>query len=120
MSGLRSATLQVIATVTVAAYLPFLGGLGRYIIDGAQQNIEIGYPAMMSAAILVALLAILIDGLLNIVQRLVVSPGVSGRFRTPPRRHHRTHRGGATDFCRGGRAGSPPIQSSSSITEGEP
>ncbi|MGI8418638.1 MAG: ABC transporter permease, partial [Nakamurella sp.] len=36
-SGIRSATLQVIATLTVAAYLPFLGGLGRFINDGAEQ-----------------------------------------------------------------------------------
>ena len=36
MSGVRSATLQVIATATVAAYLPFLGGLGRFINDGVE------------------------------------------------------------------------------------
>ena len=83
LSGLRSATLQVIATVTVAAYLPGLGGLGRYIIDGSQQG-QSGYPAMLTAAILVAVLAVIIDGLLNAVQRVVVSPGVSGRFSSQP------------------------------------
>jgi osmoprotectant transport system permease protein len=84
MSGIRSATLQVIATVTVAAYLPFLGGLGRFIKDGAGQlnDLQAGYPAMISAGIVVALLAVLIDGLLNLLQRQVVSPGVSGRFST--------------------------------------
>ena len=33
LGGLRSATLQVVATATVAAYAS-LGGLGNYLIDG--------------------------------------------------------------------------------------
>jgi osmoprotectant transport system permease protein len=87
MSGIRSAALQVIATVAVAAYLPFLGGLGRFIKDGVGQlnDLQNGYPAMVSAGLVVAVLAILIDGLLNLLQRLVVSPGVSGRFSTKSR-----------------------------------
>src|SRR4051812_23506083 len=81
MSGIRSATLQVIATVTVAAYL-FLGGLGRFIVDGlsALRDPQNGYPAMVSAGIVVALLAVVVDGALAAVQRLIVSPGVSGRL----------------------------------------
>jgi len=81
MSGIRSAALQVIATVTVAAYLPFLGGLGRYIKDGAGDlyNLQDGYPAMLAAGITVAVLAVLVDALFNLVQRYVVSPGLSGR-----------------------------------------
>jgi osmoprotectant transport system permease protein len=80
-SGIRSATLQVIATVTVAAYL-FLGGLGRFIVDGVQQltNLQNGYPAMVASGIVVAVLAVVIDGVLSLVQRIVVSPGVSGRY----------------------------------------
>jgi osmoprotectant transport system permease protein len=82
MSGLRSATLQVIATATVAAYLPFLGGLGRFLIDGLTQlnDPHDGYPKMVSGAILVALLAVVADLVLFGVQRLVVSPGISGRY----------------------------------------
>jgi osmoprotectant transport system permease protein len=82
MSGLRSATLQVIATVAVAAYLPFLGGLGRFIIEGSQQinDLKYGYPAMIAAGITVAVLAVLADGLLSLVQRFVVSPGLSDRM----------------------------------------
>lgn len=81
-SGIRSATLQVIATLTVAAYLPFLGGLGRFINDGAEQlnDLQNGYPAMVAAGLTVALLAVAADGLLNLLERAVVSPGVSGRF----------------------------------------
>ncbi len=76
ISGIRSATLQVIATATIAAYVS-LGGLGRYVFTGlAQQD----YSQMAAGAVLVAVLALLIDQLLALVQRLIVSPGVSGRF----------------------------------------
>lgn len=87
MSGIRSATLQVLATVTVAAFVPFLGGLGRLIKDGASQlqSPQYGYPAMASAGIVLAVLAVLIDGLLNLLQRVIVSPGISGRFATERR-----------------------------------
>jgi len=74
-SGLRSATLQVIATATIAAYVT-LGGLGRFIYDGlAQQD----YPQMISGGLLVAALALAADLLIALVQRLVVSPGITGR-----------------------------------------
>lgn len=86
LSGLRSATLQVIATATVAAYLPLLGGLGRLLIDGLTNlnDPQLGYPKMVAGAILVALLAVAADLLLVGLQRLVVSRGVSERF---SRRH---------------------------------
>jgi osmoprotectant transport system permease protein len=75
-SGLRSATLQVIATATIASYLP-LGGLGRFIYDGlAQQD----FPQMIGGGVLVALLALLTDVALAFIQRHVVSRGISGRF----------------------------------------
>jgi osmoprotectant transport system permease protein len=81
-SGLRSATLQVIATATVAAYFPVIGGLGRLLLDGLTQlnDPHNGYPKMVSGAILVALLAVAADLVLIGLQRLTVSPGVSGRF----------------------------------------
>jgi osmoprotectant transport system permease protein len=81
MSGIRSATLQVIATATVAAYAPFLGGLGRLILDGVDviNDPHSGYPAMVSAGILVAVLAVVADLVLIGLERVVVSPGVSGR-----------------------------------------
>lgn len=93
-SGLRSATLQVIASVTVAAYVPLIGGLGRLIADGAQSltDPQFGYPAMVSAGITVALLAIIVDFLLAGVQRAVVSPGISGRFRSRSPRARRSVR----------------------------
>ncbi len=83
LSGTRSATLQVIATATVAAYVT-LGGLGRYLVDGLSQlnDPHAGYPAMAAGAILVALLAIVADLLFAIAQRFLVPRGVSGRFRS--------------------------------------
>lgn len=75
LSGLRSAVLQVVATATIAAYIG-LGGLGRYLIDG----IALGdYPQTAGGAVLVAVLAVVLDGILALVQRRAVSPGISGR-----------------------------------------
>jgi osmoprotectant transport system permease protein len=78
LSGLRSAALQVVATATVAAYVG-LGGLGRLLIDGLSLN---QYDRVVAGAVLVAALAIVIDLGGGLLQRLVVSPGVSGRFPT--------------------------------------
>ena len=75
-SGVRSAALQVIATATIAAYVG-LDGLGRYVYDGLASR---QFGQMAGGAVLVAALALLVDGVLSLVQRLTVSRGVSGRF----------------------------------------
>jgi osmoprotectant transport system permease protein len=76
LSGMRSAMLQVIATATIAAVLS-LGGLGRFLIDGlASQD----FPQTASGAVLVAILALVMDMGLALVQRRVVSPGLTGRY----------------------------------------
>ena len=75
LSGLRSATLQVIATATIAASVS-LGGLGRYLIDGLASR---DYVQMVCGSILVALLALVADGLLALLEQHAVSPGISGR-----------------------------------------
>lgn len=83
LSGVRSSMLQIVATATIAAYVS-LGGLGRFIIDGQSQR---DYSQMAAGAVLVGLLAIVLDLIVAGIQRLVVSPGVTGRFRTAgPRR----------------------------------
>lgn len=76
-SGVRSATLQVVATATIAAFTG-LGGLGRYVIDGRQTSQS---DMMIGGAILVAVLALLLELALAVVQRTVVSPGIGGRAR---------------------------------------
>jgi len=60
LGGLRTATLQVVATATVAAYAS-LGGLGRYLIDGIKVR---QFHIALVGALLVTVLALLIDGLL--------------------------------------------------------
>jgi osmoprotectant transport system permease protein len=68
LAGLRSAAGQVIATATVAAFVG-LGGLGRYIIDGyAARDIA----EVTGGAIVVALLALVVDGLFALAQRAAV------------------------------------------------
>jgi osmoprotectant transport system permease protein len=74
-SGLRSAALQVVATATLAATVG-LGGLGRYLIDGLAVR---DYAQMAGGAVLVALLALLVDFLASLLQRVVVSPGLTGK-----------------------------------------
>lgn len=75
LSGLRSAALQIVATATIAAFVA-LGGLGRYVIDGLAVR---DFAEMLAGAILVALLAIVIDTLFAVLGRLVVSDGLTGR-----------------------------------------
>lgn len=61
ISGLRSATLQVVATATVAAFAAG-GGLGELLISGQHNN---DYSQMFAGAVLVALLAIVLDVVLG-------------------------------------------------------
>ncbi|CAM2997242.1 ABC transporter permease [Mycobacterium intermedium] len=75
LSGLRNATLQIVATATVAAYAS-LGGLGRYLIDGIKER---EFHIALVGALLVALLALVIDGLLALAVWASV-PG-TGRLR---------------------------------------
>lgn len=77
-SGVRSAVLQVVATATIAAYIG-LGGLGRFLIDGLASG---DYVQTAGGALLVSVLALVVDGVLAAIQRVIVSPGVSGRIRT--------------------------------------
>ena len=75
VSGLRSAALQVVATATLAATVG-LGGLGRFLIDGLAVR---DYAQMAGGAILVAALALSVDLLGSVLQRVVVSPGLTGK-----------------------------------------
>ncbi len=72
--GFRAATLQIIATVTIAGYFGFGGGLGHYITFGIAAN---DFPQLAAGAILVIVLALAVDGILALIQRFVV-PSVSG------------------------------------------
>lgn len=73
IGGLRAATLQVVATVTVAAFIG-LGGLGLPIFAGLPLR---RFDWMLGAALLIILLALLLDGLFALLQRLVLPRGVT-------------------------------------------
>ena len=73
IGGLRNATLQVVATVTLAAYVA-LGGLGFGIIQGLPLR---RFDQMLGSAILIAVLALVLDGLFALIQRAVVPHGVT-------------------------------------------
>jgi osmoprotectant transport system permease protein len=60
LGGLRTATLQIVATATVAAYAS-LGGLGRYLIDGIK--VREFYLALVGA-LMVTALALILDAIL--------------------------------------------------------
>ncbi len=92
IGGLRAATLQVIATVTIAGWVN-LGGLGYPIIQGIQLN---QFDQVLAGALLVAALALLADLLFALAQRAAVPAGVrtsgGGRTEDEPRRRARALR----------------------------
>jgi len=71
-AGIRTATVQVVATASLAA-LVGSGGLGRYVVDGfaLQDN-----TLIVAGAILTALLAIVAELLLAVAQRAVTPKGL--------------------------------------------
>ena len=86
IGGLRAATLQVVATVTLAAYIG-LGGLGLPIIEGLALR---RFDQMLGAALVIVVLALALDGLFALLQHAVVPHGVTGgrskNVRTAPTR----------------------------------
>jgi osmoprotectant transport system permease protein len=78
MNGVRLAAVQVIATATIAALVAG-GGLGRIITSGfGRQDL----PQVIGGAILVALLALAIEGLMEWVQRRIDPLRHAGRVST--------------------------------------
>ncbi|AXG78529.1 ABC transporter permease [Streptomyces paludis] len=67
MTGLRSASVQVVATATIAAMVG-QGGLGRIITAGFNTY---NTPQVVAGALLVALLALLVEGALLLLDRLI-------------------------------------------------
>jgi osmoprotectant transport system permease protein len=70
VQGLRLAGVQVIATATIAA-LAGGGGLGRLITEGFNRQDQ---AQLVSGAVLVAALALLVEGLFELLQRAVRPP----------------------------------------------
>jgi len=72
MAGIRTSTVQVVATATIGAFVG-LGGLGRYVIDGLAQH---RMDQVLGGAISVAVLALITEFTLAGVQRLIVPAGI--------------------------------------------
>ena len=70
--GLRSATVQVIATATLGAIFGF-GGLGTYLVFGVAQRDD---GMLLGGVFLVAALALVAEGAFALGQRLLTSPGL--------------------------------------------
>ena len=70
-AGIRTATVFVIATATIAAVAGG-GGLGDIIVNQAAYGLE----GVVGAAICVSLLALAADATLGLLQRLVTPPGL--------------------------------------------
>ncbi len=77
IAGIRNSAVAIVATATLGAVVAS-GGLGRYIVDGLARQEE---TRIFVGAVLVALLAILIEVGFGIFERLVVSPGVQAQQR---------------------------------------
>jgi osmoprotectant transport system permease protein len=77
IGGLRASALQVIATAVIASYIS-LGGLGSIISSGIGLNDN---NRILGGAILVTVLALVVDGIFVLAQRLTARRGSSGRRR---------------------------------------
>jgi len=74
LTGIRTASVQVVATATLWALVAG-GGLGRYIIDGFAVNDD---TRIVAGALLVAALAIATELLFTAAARVAISPGLRG------------------------------------------
>jgi len=85
VGGIRAATLQVVATATLAAYVAD-NGLGRFLFIGLKTR---DYPQMLAGALLVIALALVMEIVLAVTQRLVATritrPTTAGRVDTQGR-----------------------------------
>ncbi len=72
VEGLRIAFVQVIATATLGALVAW-GGLGRFIVDGFNQQDN---GKVLVGAVLVALLAVIAEVSLTLVQRAATPKGL--------------------------------------------
>ncbi|WP_449278560.1 ABC transporter permease [Leucobacter sp. GX24907] len=77
VGGLRNATLQVVSTVTIAAFIG-LGGLGQPILQGIPLR---RFDQILGASLVVVCIALALDALLALGQRLVVPRGVAAHAR---------------------------------------
>src|SRR5690606_36156899 len=88
VGGLRAATLQVVATATLAAYVAD-AGLGRYLFEGLKTR---DYPQMVAGSLLVAALALVLEGMFAVLQRISVPRTTHPSRTSRPTGRTREHR----------------------------
>lgn len=82
-AGLRTAAVQVVATTALAAFVNG-GGLGEVIVAGFGIGIARGGGQIIAGGLIVVILALAVEGLLALVQRLVTPrPLRNARRRRP-------------------------------------
>ena len=86
-AGFRTAAVQVVATAALASFVAG-GGLGQIIAEGAGLGLSVAGGQVVAGALLVALLALSVEGVFAVVERLVTPRAL--------RRSGRVRRSGAT------------------------
>jgi osmoprotectant transport system permease protein len=71
-AGIRTAAVYIVATATIASLAGYNGGLGAIITNEASYHLY----GVIGAAICVAALALLVDGVIALVQRAVTPRGL--------------------------------------------
>jgi osmoprotectant transport system permease protein len=71
-AGIRTASVQIVGTATLAAIIG-AGGYGEYIIDGLNR---LNYTAILAGALPVTLLAIIIELVMSWIQRAITPEGI--------------------------------------------
>ena len=79
VAGVRTAAVQVVATATLAAVVAW-GGLGRFIVDGIAQR---DFVQVFGGALLVAGLSLLAEGVLGMLQRILLARTHGAPVATP-------------------------------------
>lgn len=73
LAGMRSAAVQVVATATLGAIFGS-GGLGRFLVEGIDQRDD---GMTFGGVVLVAALALIVEGAFVLLGRLIRSPGLA-------------------------------------------
>jgi osmoprotectant transport system permease protein len=73
LAGLRSASVQVVATATLGAFFGG-GGLGRFLVEGIAQRDD---GMTFGGVVLVGVLALTVEGGFVLLQRVIRSPGLA-------------------------------------------
>ena len=76
-AGFRTAAVQVVATAALASFVNG-GGLGKIIAAGFGLGMAAGGGQIVAGGLLVALLALLVEGVLALVERVVTPAPLRG------------------------------------------